>query len=40
LNEDGSQLFFTALDGSKWLINTKTLLATTKKLNKTTPILT
>jgi hypothetical protein len=28
LNEDGSQLFFTAIDGSKWLINTNTLLAT------------
>lgn len=27
LNEDGSQLFFTAIDGSKWLINTNTLLA-------------
>lgn len=28
LNEDGSQLFFTAIDGSKWQINTNTLLAT------------
>lgn len=33
LNTDGSQLFFTALDGSKWLINTKTLLATTTEID-------
>ena len=32
LNADGSQLFFTAIDGGKWLINTQTLLATATEI--------